>query len=189
MAWCMDFVPAFKFPPKLESNQGSDRPWGEGGYKPTWSGCCNPHSKQSTPCTHFSRSSVTAVDGRSAGHGPAHHPDISSQPWRAQHPEASARGAQRRRAPLTGQGTRQDAGEGDALLRKRAVVVTGASTGIGLAAAALLLQRGFRVFGSVRRPADAERLQAQLGPGFTPLLFDVTDEAAVRAAAQQARLP
>ncbi len=86
-------------------------------------------------------------------------------------------------------GTRQDAGEGDALLRNRAVVVTGASTGIGLAAAALLLQRGFRVFGSVRRPADAERVQAQLGPGFTPLLFDVTDEAAVQAAAQQARSP
>ena len=32
----------------------------------------------------------------------------------------------------------------------RLVVVTGASTGIGWASAKLLLDRGFRVFGSVR---------------------------------------
>ncbi len=90
MARCMDFVPACKLPPKLESNQGSDRPRGEGGYKRDVVWLLQPHSKQSTPCTHFSSYSVTAADGRSAGHGPAHHPDISSQPWRAQHPEASA---------------------------------------------------------------------------------------------------
>jgi NAD(P)-dependent dehydrogenase (short-subunit alcohol dehydrogenase family) len=33
----------------------------------------------------------------------------------------------------------------------RAVVVTGASTGIGWARAKLLLDKGFRVFGSMRR--------------------------------------
>ncbi|MEW5986155.1 MAG: SDR family oxidoreductase [Chloroflexota bacterium] len=65
----------------------------------------------------------------------------------------------------------------------KAVVVTGVSTGIGRAAAADLLAHGYQVFGSVRRPADATQLQRELGPAFTPLLFDVTDEGAVRAGA------
>jgi NAD(P)-dependent dehydrogenase (short-subunit alcohol dehydrogenase family) len=69
----------------------------------------------------------------------------------------------------------------------RSVVVTGASTGIGWATAKLLLQRGFRVFGSVRKAQDAERLRSEFGANFTPLLFDVTDEAAVRAAAGEVR--
>lgn len=69
----------------------------------------------------------------------------------------------------------------------RSVVITGASTGIGWATAKLLLDRGFRVFGSVRKPADAERLKTEFGANFTPLLFDVTDEAAVLAAAREVR--
>jgi NAD(P)-dependent dehydrogenase (short-subunit alcohol dehydrogenase family) len=69
----------------------------------------------------------------------------------------------------------------------QSVVITGASTGIGWAAAKLLLDRGFRVFGSVRKPADADRLKSEFGANFTPLLFDVTDEAAVLAAAREVR--
>ena len=69
----------------------------------------------------------------------------------------------------------------------RSVVVTGASTGIGWATAELLLDKGFRVFGSVRRPADADRLKSEFGSNFIPLLFDVTDEAAVLAAAREVR--
>jgi NAD(P)-dependent dehydrogenase (short-subunit alcohol dehydrogenase family) len=69
----------------------------------------------------------------------------------------------------------------------RSVVITGASTGIGWATAKLLLDRGFRVFGSVRKPADAERLRSEFGTNFTPLLFDVTDETAARAAAGEVR--
>jgi NAD(P)-dependent dehydrogenase (short-subunit alcohol dehydrogenase family) len=69
----------------------------------------------------------------------------------------------------------------------QSVVITGASTGIGWATAKLLLDRGFRVFGSVRKQADADRLKAQFGPNFTPLMFDVTDEAAVLAAAREVR--
>src|SRR5579862_4101931 len=67
------------------------------------------------------------------------------------------------------------------------VVITGASTGIGWATAKLLLDRGFRVFGSVRKQADADRLKTEFGANFTPLLFDVTDEAAVVAAAREVR--
>jgi NAD(P)-dependent dehydrogenase (short-subunit alcohol dehydrogenase family) len=72
-------------------------------------------------------------------------------------------------------------------LKMRSVVVTGTSTGIGWGTAKVLIARGFRVFGSVRRTADAERLSAEFGDAFVPLLFDVTDEAAVKAAAAQVR--
>jgi len=63
------------------------------------------------------------------------------------------------------------------------VVITGVSTGIGHAAAKTLLDKGFRVFGSVRKQADADRLSAEFGEAFSPLIFDVTDEAAINTAA------
>lgn len=69
----------------------------------------------------------------------------------------------------------------------KSVVVTGVSTGIGHATAAMLCQQGFHVFGSVRKAADGEKLKAALGKNFTALVFDVTDETAVRAAAQTVR--
>ena len=69
----------------------------------------------------------------------------------------------------------------------KSVVITGASTGIGWASAKLLLDKGFRVFGSVRKQADADRLKGEFGANFTPLVFDVTDEAAVLAAAREVR--
>lgn len=67
------------------------------------------------------------------------------------------------------------------------ILITGASTGIGYTTAKFLIQRGFHVYGSVRKQADADRLKTDLGAGFSPLIFDVTDEAAVRAAAQMLR--
>lgn len=69
----------------------------------------------------------------------------------------------------------------------KSVVITGVSTGIGLDAAQRLLQRGYRVFGSVRKQADADRLQAELGENFVPLLFDVTDGEAVDTAVSQVK--
>lgn len=65
----------------------------------------------------------------------------------------------------------------------KSVVVTGVATGIGWGCAKVLTGRGMRVFGSVRKPDDAARLSRELGPNFVPLLFDVTDEAAVKDAA------
>jgi NAD(P)-dependent dehydrogenase (short-subunit alcohol dehydrogenase family) len=67
----------------------------------------------------------------------------------------------------------------------KSVVVTGASTGIGWSCVKVLIANGFRVFGSVRKQADAARLSQQFGTNFSPLLFDVTDEAAVAAGAAQ----
>ena len=43
------------------------------------------------------------------------------------------------------------------------------------------------MFGSVRKQADADRLKSEFGANFTPLIFDVTDEAAVLAAAREVR--
>ena len=70
----------------------------------------------------------------------------------------------------------------------RTVVVTGASSGIGYATVRVLVDRGFQVFGTVRQQADAKRLQTEFGSGFTPLLVDVTDQAALLQAAEQVRL-
>ena len=66
----------------------------------------------------------------------------------------------------------------------KSIVITGVSTGIGYGAAKEFVRRGYRVFGSVRKEEDAERLAAELG-GFIPLVFDVTDPEAVRGAAEE----
>src|SRR5215469_16281258 len=69
----------------------------------------------------------------------------------------------------------------------RSVVVTGVSTGIGWGIAKVMTAKGFRIFGSVRKQADADRLKAELGDRFAPLIFDVTDEAAVTRGAAEVR--
>ncbi|AUD03342.1 SDR family NAD(P)-dependent oxidoreductase [Spirosoma pollinicola] len=64
------------------------------------------------------------------------------------------------------------------------ILITGVSTGIGYGAAKHFIQRGYTVFGSVRTQTDADRLQAEFGDSFVPLLFDVTDADAVTEAAR-----
>ena len=63
------------------------------------------------------------------------------------------------------------------------VVITGVSSGIGYDASLKLAERGFYIFGSIRREHDAEPLRQALGHRFTPLLFDVTDADAIGSAA------
>ncbi len=62
------------------------------------------------------------------------------------------------------------------------IVVTGVSTGIGYATTRAALAMGMYVFGSVRNEADAARLKIDFPQNFTPLIFDVTDHAAIQAA-------
>jgi NAD(P)-dependent dehydrogenase (short-subunit alcohol dehydrogenase family) len=69
----------------------------------------------------------------------------------------------------------------------KAVVVTGISTGIGWGVAKTLAERGVHVFGSVRKAADADRIRHEMPSGVTPILFDVTDEAAARRGATEVR--
>jgi NAD(P)-dependent dehydrogenase (short-subunit alcohol dehydrogenase family) len=65
------------------------------------------------------------------------------------------------------------------------VVVTGVSTGIGWGTTKVLISKGFRVFGSVRKQADADRLQKEFGNGFVALMMDITDADAVHQAARK----
>jgi hypothetical protein len=67
----------------------------------------------------------------------------------------------------------------------KSVVVTGSSTGIGWGIAKVLIASGFRVFGSVRKAADGDRLKTEFGPNFVPLIFDITDPAEVAKGAEQ----
>jgi NAD(P)-dependent dehydrogenase (short-subunit alcohol dehydrogenase family) len=63
-------------------------------------------------------------------------------------------------------------------------LVTGASTGIGRATALRLDAAGWRVFAGVRREEDAEGLREAGSERLAPLILDVTDAAAIEAAAQ-----
>ena len=62
----------------------------------------------------------------------------------------------------------------------KSIVITGTSTGIGYACSKHFIEQGYKVFGSVRNNNDAERISNELGNNFIPLIFDVTDETAVK---------
>ena len=60
------------------------------------------------------------------------------------------------------------------------ILITGVSTGIGRDATEFLLDKGHKVFGSVRKLKDAESLIQNYPENFVPLEFDVTNEEAVK---------
>jgi NAD(P)-dependent dehydrogenase (short-subunit alcohol dehydrogenase family) len=64
-----------------------------------------------------------------------------------------------------------------------AVLITGASTGIGEACALELDRRGFQVYAGVRSEAAGKRLQAKASPLLIPTMLDVTDADSICAAA------
>jgi NAD(P)-dependent dehydrogenase (short-subunit alcohol dehydrogenase family) len=66
--------------------------------------------------------------------------------------------------------------------QRGAVVVTGASSGIGEACARRLAGLGFHVFAGVRKAEDGERLAREI-PGVTPLRIDVVDAGSIADAA------
>lgn len=66
-------------------------------------------------------------------------------------------------------------------------LVTGASTGIGHAAVAELVRRGWHAFAAVRKAADANRLREEFKADVTPLIMDVTDQDAIDAAVETVR--
>ena len=69
----------------------------------------------------------------------------------------------------------------------RTAVVTGASSGIGAAAARAQAASGFEVFLGARREERLREIAREIGASATPLRLDITDEASVDAFA--ARLP
>ena len=64
----------------------------------------------------------------------------------------------------------------------RAVLITGASTGIGAACAIHLDRLGFVVLAGVRRDEDGEALRRAASPSLVPLRLDVTDPASIALA-------
>lgn len=70
-------------------------------------------------------------------------------------------------------------------MSRRAVLVTGASSGIGEATALELARIGFRVYAGVRKDADAERLAAAAAGELVAVELDVTEPAQIAAAAER----
>jgi len=67
-----------------------------------------------------------------------------------------------------------------------AILVTGASTGIGQACAVRLAREGCRVIAGVRKASDGERLSAEVPEHLEWIILDVTDAAQIAAAADEA---
>lgn len=63
--------------------------------------------------------------------------------------------------------------------KSKNILITGASTGIGYDLVKVFLAKGYTVYGSVRKPSDAERLRKEFGDAYRPLIFDVTDHEAI----------
>ncbi|MGH9540023.1 MAG: SDR family oxidoreductase [Terriglobales bacterium] len=68
---------------------------------------------------------------------------------------------------------------------KKTVVITGASSGIGRSCVERLIQSGWRVFATVRKVEDGDKLRSEMGADVTPLIMDVTDRPSIIAAAEQ----
>ena len=66
----------------------------------------------------------------------------------------------------------------------RAVMITGASSGIGQACALHLDGMGFRVFAGVRKASDADALRQEASERLMPVFMEVTDIESVAAAAR-----
>ena len=69
-------------------------------------------------------------------------------------------------------------------MTERSVLITGCSSGIGLASAALLKQRGWRVLATARQDADLARLRNDVG--VEAIKLELADEASIRSCAEAA---
>ena len=67
-------------------------------------------------------------------------------------------------------------------MNKRAVLITGCSSGIGEHAALVLQKRGYRVFASARRTSDVDRLRDH---GLESLQLDLDDDTSIAAAVDE----
>lgn len=68
---------------------------------------------------------------------------------------------------------------------KKTVVITGASSGIGRACVVRMSRAGWRVFATVRKPADRDHYISEALPNVSPLMMDVEDPSSISAAAAE----
>jgi serine 3-dehydrogenase len=66
----------------------------------------------------------------------------------------------------------------------KSILITGATAGVGEAAARKFVGGGWRAIGTGRRGDRLKRLQQELGDAFLPLEIDMLDRAAVESLAQ-----
>src|SRR5437899_8350120 len=66
--------------------------------------------------------------------------------------------------------------------KRKTVVITGASSGIGRACLSLMSSAGWLVFGTVRKASDRARLRSE---NVYPVIMDVQDATTVSAAAEE----
>ena len=64
-------------------------------------------------------------------------------------------------------------------MKEKSILITGCSSGIGLSAATLLKQRGYRVFATARKADDVAQLQAQ---GFESVQLDLDNSTSIHQA-------
>ncbi len=69
-------------------------------------------------------------------------------------------------------------------MTQRSILITGCSSGIGLASAHMLRSRGWRVLATARRPEDLDRLRNQ--DGIEALHLELADPASIAACATEA---
>ncbi len=67
---------------------------------------------------------------------------------------------------------------------KSAVVITGASTGVGRETALLLDKQGYQVFAGVRTKKDAESLKLNASSNLLPIILDVTKSEQIKSAVE-----
>src|SRR5262249_30510719 len=68
-----------------------------------------------------------------------------------------------------------------------AVLITGASSGMGRACALRLAERGFTVFAAVRKERDAQEIREGGSPRLIPVILDVTQASTIAGAFRTVR--
>lgn len=66
--------------------------------------------------------------------------------------------------------------------QSKIVIITGASSGIGKSTAHYLAERGYHIFGGVRKESDANKLRAESNGKIEPIILDVTKHDQIKAA-------
>jgi NAD(P)-dependent dehydrogenase (short-subunit alcohol dehydrogenase family) len=66
-------------------------------------------------------------------------------------------------------------------MNKKSILISGTSTGIGLATALQLASEGYRVYAGVRKEGDFEQFLKMNNPDLIPVILDVTSESSIDA--------